>query len=130
MAAALIVLAGPAVNFILAVLIFMGFLLAFGQSYTPPVAAQVVVGSAADKAGLKAGDKVVVFNGTEIESFEQLVGQVIMIPKERATIILERSGARIEKQIMWQSTWMLIVLGMNTGSDESVLVRENLSAAR
>ena len=96
---ALIVIAGPAVNFILAVLIFMGFLLAFGQSYTPPVAAQVVVGSAADKAGLKAGDKVVAFNGAEIESFEQLVGQVIMIPKERATIILERSGARIEKQI-------------------------------
>ena len=96
---ALIVFAGPAVNFILAVLIFMGFLLSFGQPYTPPVAGQVVEGSAAEKAGLLAGDKVIAFNGSSIETFEQLVNEVIMIPNERATILLDRNGQQIEKQI-------------------------------
>jgi regulator of sigma E protease len=48
---ALIVFAGPAVNFLLAILIFMGFLLAFGKSVTPPVLDVVQPGSPAAVAG-------------------------------------------------------------------------------
>jgi regulator of sigma E protease len=96
---ALIVFAGPAVNFILAILIFMGFLLSFGQAYTPPVAGQIVEGSAAAKAGLLAGDRVIAFNGTKIETFEALVNEVVMIPNEQATILLNRNGQQIEKQV-------------------------------
>lgn len=99
---ALIVFAGPAVNFLLAIAIFMGLLLAYGQSYTPPVADAIMENSAAEAAGLKAGDSFISFNGEEVESFEQLVNEVIMIPNERVSMVIERNGQRIEKQISVQ----------------------------
>ncbi len=96
---ALIVFAGPAVNFLLAIVIFMGLLLAYGQSYTPPVADQIIEDSAASRSGLQAGDKFLSFNGEEIESFEELVNEVIMIPGEKVSMEIERGGQRLTKQI-------------------------------
>ncbi len=96
---ALIVFAGPAVNFLLAILIFMGFLLSFGQPFTPPVADTIVENGAAEAAGLQKGDRIVAFDGDQIETFEQLVDKVIMIPKQQATLTIERSGQTIEKQV-------------------------------
>jgi len=95
----LIVFAGPAVNFLLAIAIFMGLLLAYGQSYTPPVADQIVENSAAAEAGLQPGDSFVSFNGEQIESFEELVNEVIMIPNETVPMVIDRGGQQIAKEI-------------------------------
>ena len=92
---ALIVFAGPAVNFLLAIAIFMGFLLAFGQSTTPSVVNKVVAGSVAEKVGIQAGDKVLSFNGHRIETFNAFVNEVIMIPNENAEIVIERGGDQL-----------------------------------
>jgi regulator of sigma E protease len=89
---ALIVFAGPAVNFLLAILIFMGFLLAFGKSVTPPVLDVVQPGSPAAVAGLMPGDRVLKFNGRSIETFNQMANETIMIPGERVIIEIERFG--------------------------------------
>lgn len=97
---ALIVFAGPAVNFLFAIAIFMGFLLAYGQSYTAPVAAKIVEDSAAQQAGLLAGDRIVSFNDEEVDSFEQLVNEVIMIPGEQVSVVVDRAGQQIAKQIL------------------------------
>ncbi|MBL0924334.1 MAG: RIP metalloprotease RseP [Sphingomonadaceae bacterium] len=96
---ALIVFAGPAVNFLLAVLIFMGFLLAFGKSVTPPVLDVVVPGSPAAIAGLQPGDRVLTLNGHTIETFDQMAGEVIMIPGEEIVLEIERGGERITKEV-------------------------------
>ena len=92
---ALIVFAGPAVNFLLAIAIFMGFLLAYGQSTTPPKVEEVVAGSPAEMAGIKAGDKVLAVNGHGITTFNALVNEVIMIPNETAEIVIERGGEQL-----------------------------------
>jgi regulator of sigma E protease len=92
---ALIVFAGPAVNFLLAIAIFMGFLLTYGQSITPPVVETLLEGSPADKAGIRLGDKVVAINGRQIETFDALVDEVIMIPNEKAEIVIDRGGDRL-----------------------------------
>lgn len=92
---ALIVFAGPAVNFMLAIAIFIGFLLAYGQSTTPSMVKRVDVGSAAEKAGIKAGDKVLSLNGHQIKTFNALVNEVIMIPNENAEIVIERGGEQL-----------------------------------
>lgn len=92
---ALIVFAGPAVNFLLAIAIFIGFLLAFGQSTTPPVVKQVVAGSPAEKAGVKAGDTVLALNGHRIDTFNALVNEVIMIPNEDAVITIKREAKEL-----------------------------------
>ncbi len=95
---ALIVFAGPAVNFLLAILIFMGFLLAFGKSVTPPVLDVVQPGSPAAEAGLMPGDRVLKFNGRSIETFNQMANESIMIPGERVVIEIERNGERLVKE--------------------------------
>ena len=89
---ALIIFAGPAVNFLLAIAIFMGFLLAYGHSTTPAKVEQIVAGSPAEKAGLKVGDKILALNGHRIDTFNALVNEVIMIPNEDAEIVIERGG--------------------------------------
>lgn len=78
---ALIVFAGPAVNFIFAFLILMGFALAYGESRTLPIADQVVVGSAAAKGGMVTGDRVVAIDGRSMKVFDDVADYVQMRPK-------------------------------------------------
>ncbi len=95
---ALIVFAGPAVNFILAILIAMGFLLAFGKSVTPPVADIVHPKSAAAVAGLQVGDKITGINGHRIGTFDDMKNEIVMIPGETASIDYERGGRSLVTQ--------------------------------
>jgi regulator of sigma E protease len=95
---ALIVFAGPAVNFILAILIAMGFLLAFGKSVTPPVIDVVQPDSPAAVAGLLEGDRILSFNGHMIETFDEMVDEVIMIPGQKVIIEVERGGEKLVKE--------------------------------
>lgn len=95
---ALIVFAGPAVNFILAILIAMGFLLAFGKSVTPPVVDVVQPNSAAAVAGLQTGDRILTLNDRAVETFDAMASEVIMIPGERIVMEIERDGARMVKE--------------------------------
>lgn len=92
---ALIVFAGPAVNFLLAIAIFMGFLMSFGQSVTPAKVESIVAGSPAEKSGIQLGDRIVTFNGHRIDTFDELVNEVIMVPNEPAEILVERDGKQI-----------------------------------
>ncbi len=95
---ALIVFAGPAVNFILAILIAMGFLLAFGKSVTPPVIDVVQPNSPAAVAGLLEGDRIVRFNGHAIETFDEMVDEVIMIPGQKVLVEIDRGGETLVKE--------------------------------
>ena len=95
---ALIVFAGPAVNFILAILIAMGFLLAFGKSVTPPVLDVVQPDSPAAVAGLKVGDRILTFNGRSVETFDEMANEIIMIPGEKVTLEIERDGQKLVKR--------------------------------
>ena len=95
---ALIVAAGPAVNFLLAILIAMGFLLAFGKSVTPPVVDVVQPRSAAAAAGIQIGDRILTLNGRTVETFDAMAREVVMIPGEKIVMEIERNGTRLEKQ--------------------------------
>lgn len=95
---ALIVFAGPAVNFLLAILIAMGFLLAFGKSVTPPVIDIVQPDSPAAAVGLQPGDRILKLNGHEIDTFNDMVDEVILIPNERVVLEIERDGATLVKE--------------------------------
>jgi regulator of sigma E protease len=95
---ALIVFAGPAVNFILAILIAMGFLLAFGKSVTPPVLDVVQPDSPAAVAGLQTGDRILSFNGRSIETFDEMANEIVMIPGQKVVIEVERDGDKLVKE--------------------------------
>ena len=88
----LIVLAGPAANFLMAIAIFATFFSIYGEPRTPAVVAVVEQGSAAAKAGLAPGDRIVAIDGSSIERFEDIAKIVSIRPGERMTIDYERDG--------------------------------------
>ena len=90
----LVVLAGPVTNLTVAVLIFAGFFAAFGEPQTPPVISGVIAGSAADRAGLLPGDRVVRIDSHRIGRFEDIPGVVGIRPSERMTVEVMRGGER------------------------------------
>ena len=69
---AIIVAAGPFANFVLAIVILAGFLMAFGSYTAAPIISKVLPGSAAQQAGLRAGDTVVSVNGAPVQSFDEI----------------------------------------------------------
>lgn len=89
----LIVLAGPAANFILAIAIFAAFFLAFGMPNTPPVAGGIQAGSTAARIGLVTGDRILSIAGQETASFEDLRRIVSIRPNEDVVIRFEHKGA-------------------------------------
>ncbi len=89
---ALIVFAGPAVNFILAILILSGFLLYYGLPINPPVVREVLEGTAAARMGLREGDRILAVNGTSVDSFGHMATEVAVHPGETIPIRYKRSG--------------------------------------
>jgi regulator of sigma E protease len=88
----LIVFAGPAINFLFAILIFMGLFGVMGQPRTPPVIGAVFEGSAAAAAGLAPGDRIERIGGRQVSRFEDISNFVIIRPEQPLEIELVRSG--------------------------------------
>lgn len=91
---ALIVLAGPLANFLLAIVLYAA--LAWGGTEQPvPVIDSPPAASAAADAGLMAGDRVVAVNGTPLQSWNQLRLKIIdaSLGGETVTLTVERGGA-------------------------------------
>lgn len=88
----LIVLAGPAANFVLAIAIFAVFFLAFGMPNTPPVAGGVQSGSTAASIGIVTGDRILSVDGQETASFEDLRRIVSIRPNAEVVIRFEHGG--------------------------------------
>lgn len=92
---AAIVAAGPIANFILAILIFAGTVYAFGRPVLAPRVDEVVVGSAAERAGLRSGDLVLSIDGREIRSFSDMQREVSIRPNETLSVVVERAGGAL-----------------------------------
>jgi regulator of sigma E protease len=88
----LIVLAGPMANFLLAILIFAAFFATLGMPQTPSVAYRIAPGSAAERAGLVPGDRIVAVDGRATASFEELATYVILRPDQDVTVNFVRQG--------------------------------------
>ncbi|WP_176595141.1 MULTISPECIES: RIP metalloprotease RseP [Sphingobium] len=95
---AAIVAAGPAINFLFAILILATFAFVHGESRTPAVAGQVQPGSAAAAAGIVAGDRIVSLNGREMATFDDIRLFAQIRPGEPVTIVIDRKGKLFEKQ--------------------------------
>ncbi|MFN7173926.1 MAG: RIP metalloprotease RseP, partial [Thermaurantiacus tibetensis] len=89
---ALVVAAGPGINFLFAILLFAGFFMTFGHQFTPPVAGRVMEGSPAAAAGLRAGDRVREIDGRRVDRFEDMVRIVALRPGEPITLVVERGA--------------------------------------
>jgi len=93
-----IVFAGPAINFLFAILIIIGFVIAYGTSATLPVASQISPNSTAAAIGMKPGDRVISVDGQKIELFEDLRQKIMLLPEKNVEIVYERDGQRIARE--------------------------------
>ncbi len=95
---AAIVFAGPAINFLFAILILGGFAVAYGENVTLPIVETVAEDSTAASLGLQAGDRITSLNGEEVESFNQLAREISIIPDQQVTLEYERDGQIISAE--------------------------------
>ena len=90
---ALIVLAGPATNFLFAMIVFAGFFSFYGEPRVDPVVGKVVPNSAASEAGLRPGDRIVAINGSAIERYEQIALIVQVRANQPTPFVINRAGS-------------------------------------
>ena len=92
---AIIVFAGPFVNFLIAIAILAGFAYAYGDSRTPTIVGGVMPGSAAQVAGLQTGDRITSIGGRSFATFDGLARYVVLRPGEQVEIDVVRGGKAI-----------------------------------
>ncbi len=92
---AAIVAAGPLANFLFAIVVFAGVYSIVGQPFTPPEITSIAEGSAAERAGLQPGDRIIRINDTEIERFEQ-IQRIVQLNLDRPLdLVVRRDGQEI-----------------------------------
>lgn len=69
---AIVVAAGPIANFLLAAVLFSGLYMTVGQPQPSASIGTVVTGSAAERAGLQPGDRILSLDGEAVTRFEQV----------------------------------------------------------
>jgi regulator of sigma E protease len=85
-----VVAAGPAANFLFAIIVLAVVFATMGQSFTPAVVDAVIEDTAASDAGVKAGDRIVEIDGQAIERFEELQLIVSTSPNIALDLVVER----------------------------------------
>jgi regulator of sigma E protease len=95
----LTVIAGPAANFLLAILVYAG-MFTYGIPDLPPIVGEVMPGSPAEKAGLQFGDVVKAVDGEEITTWKQLQKVIMLAPQEKLDFVIDRHGQQVAKSIV------------------------------
>ncbi|WP_068316350.1 RIP metalloprotease RseP [Polycladidibacter hongkongensis] len=96
---ALVVAAGPFANFLLAIVIFASMLFFFGRMETAPYVDKVMPNTAAQEAGLAAGDLIVRIDGEAIDSFSQLQRIVSASAGQALQMEVERNGELVGLEV-------------------------------
>ncbi len=91
----LIVLAGPAANFLLAILIFAAFFATVGKPQTPNLVQSVMAQGAAQESGIRPGDRIVSIAGRSTPTFEDVFQVVMLRPGERVEVVVDRGGRQL-----------------------------------
>ncbi len=87
-----IVTAGPAANFLLAIAIFTGFFSFYGRVESDTRIASVTENSAAEQAGLQAGDRILAMKGEQVSRFSDIRAIASLHPDVEMELIYARDG--------------------------------------
>jgi regulator of sigma E protease len=96
---ALVVIAGPFMNIVLAIVIVTGlYMYGFPKEVTSsePVISSLEPGSPAAKAGLQPGDKIVQLNGRKSPSWSDLLTQEALNANHQLSVIVDRNGQQLK----------------------------------
>jgi regulator of sigma E protease len=90
-----IVAAGPAANFLFAIVVLAVLYLAMGRPYLDPVVGVVTPGSAAADAGLQTGDRILAMNGSAVAEFGDIEPIVQLNLEHPLVINVDRNGKQL-----------------------------------
>lgn len=96
---ALIIAAGPAANFVFAIVLLTAMFISAGQPYAPAIIDKIVPDSAAEQAGLQINDRVIALDGVEITRFEDMRRLIMDNPGVRLPITVERAGTTVSLSV-------------------------------
>lgn len=104
----LIMIGGVLMNFILAFIIYIGILYAWGEQYLPTANVKygIEVDSVGMKIGLQNGDKVLSVANQEVENFQKIVPTIIL--DKAPDIQVERNGEKVDVEISDDDLALLI----------------------
>ncbi len=89
----LFIVAGVAMNMIVAFLLVWGASAAQGEMVYSTVVVEVAPGMPAEGAGMEVGDRIVSINGDEMGSYQEIRTKILTRPGETITIGVDRDGA-------------------------------------
>ncbi len=89
---AIIVAAGPLMNFFFAIVIFAILLMSFGSTTIPARIASVELESPAARAGFLANDLIVEADGRKVKTFTDVAAIVSIAANEPVKFVVERNG--------------------------------------
>lgn len=94
-----IVFAGPAANYLSAILIMTFMFYVSGKAESAPIASTIAENSAAEKAGLIAGDLIKSVDGDEVSTFEDIRNKIILNTGTPIEFVIMRDGKEIQVSI-------------------------------
>lgn len=92
---AAVVVAGPAINFIFAVLLLAGLYMIHGKPVSPPTGAAIVVGSAAEQNGFQPHDMIIAIDGKPIDDFGDIRREMLVALDQEKHFRIIRDGEEI-----------------------------------
>ena len=93
-------IAGPVMNILTALAVPLGLAMIVGVAVMPPpVVKAVAPDSAAERAGVQPGDRIVSFNGDENKDWDQIQGDALLSPDQPLPLEVERAGQRVRLTI-------------------------------
>lgn len=95
----LIMVGGVLMNFLFALIIYVGVLYAWGESYLPTSNAVygIEVNEVGEQIGFQNGDKILTIDNKEIENFNKVVPTIVL--DNAKTVQVERNGRKVDVEI-------------------------------
>jgi regulator of sigma E protease len=129
---AAIVFAGPAVNFLFAILILAGMFYTYGRVIIAPVVGEVLENSAASEAGMLPGDRIISIDGQKITGFRQIKEHLYFKVQDDVAIDVNRDGTlmtlnftlkMIEEKDMLGQTNNVRQIGISASRDNYEIIK-------
>ncbi|NKB45958.1 MAG: RIP metalloprotease RseP [Alphaproteobacteria bacterium] len=129
-----IVFAGPAVNFLFAILVFFVMFMSVGRPVTEPIIGSVVEDSAASEAGLTAGDRILAIDGNTISRFEDLQRVVplgngapmrLTVQRDENVIDIVAVPRVVDETDAFGNPQKRALLGVSSSGETRMMVRHN-----
>lgn len=87
---AVIIAAGPLVNYLFAFILLAGLYVTVGKTDIPPVAGGIVAGSVAQTLGIEPGDAVVAIDGVPMRTFDDIRRVMMLARGEEKSLVVKR----------------------------------------